>query len=196
MRALSPQLKALTSIVFSARRIWYRLRYPNLVMGKDVLFIGRLRLKAKTQLILGDRVRIRQNVIINGGGRVTVGHDTLLNGCWIGSQRSVSVGSWCLISDCSVVDTDYHNLLPRDRHSPLSERAVSPVIIGDNVWIGAQAIVLKGSRLGSDSVVGSGAVVRGEVTEGVVVVGNPATVVRVFSAVERGGSAVEESGTL
>ena len=185
MRSLSPLVRGLLGPVFAVRRAWYRVRYPRLTMGDDVLIIGRLRLREGTTLVLGDRVRIRQKVIINGGGTVTVGSDTLLNGCWIGAQQSVQVGDWCLISDCSVVDTDYHNLLPGQRHERLSPKAVAPIRIGTNVWIGARAIVLKGSVIGPDSVIGSGAVVRGVVPDGVVMAGNPAQVVRTFTAQER-----------
>lgn len=185
MRELSPRRKRAVDTVFAVRRAWYRLRYPRLEMGEGVLFIGRLRLKAGTRLVLGDRVRVRSEVIVNGGGTVTVGTDTLLNGCWLGARQSVSVGRWCLISDCNVSDNDFHNLLPGDRHGPLSPKAVSPVVIGDNVWVGARAIVLKGSNIGSDSVIGSGAVIRGVVSEGVVMAGNPAEVVRKFTADER-----------
>ncbi len=186
MREFSPRVRRVLDLAFAVRRGWYRMRYPHLEIGEGVLFIGRLRLRAGTHLVLGDRVRVRRTVIINGGGQVVIGSDTLLNGCWIGARQRVTVGERCLISDCSISDNDFHNLLPRDRHSPLVAKAVSPVRIADNVWVGARAIVLKGSRLGTDSVVGSGAVVRGEVPEAVVVAGNPAEIVRRFTDRERG----------
>lgn len=53
-----------------------------------------------------------------------------------------------------------------------------PVTIGDNVWIGGQAVVNPGVTVGNDSVVASGAVVTEDVPENVVVQGNPATVVK------------------
>ena len=185
MRTPPRPLRPLLAAGFAARRAWYRLRYPRLRMGTGVLFIGRLRLRAGTRLVLGDHVRIRKTVIVNGGGEVRIGAHTLLNGCWVGSRSSVTIGDWCLVSDCAISDTDYHNLVPRDRHGPLSAKAIAPVRLGDNVWVGARAIVLKGTSIGDDSVVGSGAVVRGEVPAGVVVSGNPAEVVRTFTAKER-----------
>ena len=185
VRTVPPLLSGLVEPVLAVRRVWYRLRYPRLTMGTGVRIAGRLQLHEGTTLILGDRVRILQNVIINGGGTVTVGSDTLLNGCWIGSRQSVEVGDWCLISDCSIVDTDYHNLPPTQRHQKLSAKAEAPIRIGNNVWVGAQASVLKGTTIGSDSVIGFGAVVRGVVPDGVVLTGNPAQVVKTFTAEER-----------
>jgi acetyltransferase-like isoleucine patch superfamily enzyme len=185
VRTLPPAVQPVADSVFAARRAWYRRRYPNLVVGDGVLFIGKLRLRGGTRLVLGDDVRVRQEVIVNGGGTVTVGHDTLLNGCWIGAADRVDVGAWCLVSDCNISDTDYHNLLPAQRHTALTPKAVSPVTLGRNVWVGARAIVLKGTTVGDDTVIGSGAVVRGTVPAGVVVAGNPAVVVRTFAPDER-----------
>ncbi|MEP6955368.1 MAG: DapH/DapD/GlmU-related protein, partial [Chthoniobacterales bacterium] len=54
----------------------------------------------------------------------------------------------------------------------------APVVIGDNVWIGMNAIILKGVTIGENSVVAAGAVVSKSVPANVVVAGNPAVVVK------------------
>jgi maltose O-acetyltransferase len=56
--------------------------------------------------------------------------------------------------------------------------AAKPIVIGDNVWIGSGAIVLAGVTVGKNSVIGAGAVVTKDVPANVVVVGNPAKVVK------------------
>lgn len=179
--------RAAAGLYFALRRMQYRLRYGRrLRLGRGVLLIGRLSLRAGTRLELGDHVRVRHRVIVNGGGTATVGAHTLLNGCWLGATRSVTIGDWCLISDCDISDSDFHNLAPRSRHHrPASEAAFAPVVLGRNVWVGARAMVLKGVRVGDDSVVGAGAVVRDDVPAGVVVAGNPAQVVKTFRPDQR-----------
>ena len=172
-------LRPIARAVLGAIRGAYRLRYRRtLSCGNDVVILGRFKIQEGTRVELGDRVRVRGRVIINGGGVVTVGPDTLLNGCWIGARTTVSIGARCLISDCDITDSDFHNLDPVRRHDPPDERTQRPVRIGDNVWVGAHAMVLKGTTVGHDSVVGAAAVVRGTVDPGVVVVGNPAQVAR------------------
>ena len=52
------------------------------------------------------------------------------------------------------------------------------VIIEENVWIGEKAIVLKGSKIGKNSIIGAGSVVNGVVPENVVFAGNPAREVK------------------
>jgi len=161
----------------------YRLRYGRrLRCGRDVVILGGLRIMQGTTLVLGDRTRVRRAVVVNGGGVVTVGADTLLNGCWIGAATKVSIGDRCLVSDCFITDNDFHNLEPWLRHEPPGQRTRSPIRIEDNVWVGAQAWVLKGSSIGRDSVISAATVVRGEVPPGVVVVGNPAVVVKHLAA--------------
>lgn len=157
----------------------YLLRYRGrLTCGPDVVIVGRLRLQQGTRLSLGARVRVRGTVVVNGGGTVRVGADTLLNGCWIGARTSVSIGERCLISDCDITDSDFHNLQPERRHDPPGDRTQAPIVIGDNVWVGFKSTVLKGVSIGTDSVVGARCVVRSDVEPRVVVIGDPATIVK------------------
>ena len=179
-RDLSGARALAARLVFAIRRRWYTLRYPRLELGTGVLFIGRLRLRSGTRLVLGDNVRIRKLVRVNGGGTVRVGADTLLNGCWIIAAESVEIGPRGLISDCGITDNDFHNLPPELRHAPVTGKARKPVVLGENVWVGAQALVLKGVRIGDDSAVGAGSVVREDVEARCVVAGNPAQVVKRF----------------
>jgi acetyltransferase-like isoleucine patch superfamily enzyme len=181
-----PLVRAAANRWFAVRRAYYRLRYPRMEVGPGVVITGRLRLVGKTRLSIGHDSVIRQSVRVDGGGDVTIGHHTRVNGdCWIGSHTQVTIGDWCLISDCCIFDSDFHNVAPRERHLPLRPESAAPVHIGRNVWIGTRALVTKGSVIGEDSVVGAGAVVRGAVPAGVVVIGNPAVVVRTFDDGDR-----------
>lgn len=170
------------------RRAWYRLRYRGrLSLGADVAIAAKLTIGRGTRVHLGDHVVVRKPTIVNGGGVVHVGAHTRLVGPWLGAHERIEIGEWCLVSDCRITDTDFHNVAPALRHQPNEPRVISPVRLGRNVWVGAQAMVLKGSTIGDDSVVGAGAVVRGSVPDGVVVIGNPAVVVKTFTDAERLG---------
>jgi acetyltransferase-like isoleucine patch superfamily enzyme len=174
-------LRAGALVLFALRRAWLTVRYGRrLQLGPGIVFKGRLVLGRGVRVSIGANCRIGKRVLITGRGQVTIGNDTLLNGCWIGSDQKVDIGSFCLISDCDIVDTDFHNLPPRLRHEPTVAQAVAPVHIGHNVWVGARSIVLKGVTIGDHSVVGAGTVVREDIAPRVVVAGNPATVVKQF----------------
>jgi acetyltransferase-like isoleucine patch superfamily enzyme len=53
-----------------------------------------------------------------------------------------------------------------------------PVVIGDNVWLGVGVIVLKGAKIGDNTVIGANSVVMGEIPANVVAAGNPCRVIR------------------
>ncbi|SIR76893.1 Acetyltransferase (isoleucine patch superfamily) [Micromonospora avicenniae] len=170
----------LVRAVFAAKRSWYRLRYRRLTLGRDVEIRGRIRLRRGVRVSIGDRTRVNKLVRFAGPGEVRVGADCLLNATWIGTWTSVTVGDRCLLSDCELLDNDFHNLPPGQRHDPPTPATRAPIVVEDNVWIGAHALVLKGVRVGRDSVVGAATVVRGDVPPGVVVVGNPQQTVKKF----------------
>lgn len=136
-----------------------------------------------------------------GRGRITIG-----GYCNIGSltqidcRDSITIGSHVLISwEVMIADFNPHptdpaerrlemehskrQLLPRfDRGRPAAEYQpvfhTAPVAVGDDVWIGARAIILKGVTVGQGSIVAAGSVVARDVAPYTVVAGNPAVKVK------------------
>jgi acetyltransferase-like isoleucine patch superfamily enzyme len=74
-----------------------------------------------------------------------------------------------------ITDSDWHTVYDRTQRSP---EQPTPVHIGDNVWLGDHATVLKGVTIGDNSVVAARAVVTRDVPANVIVAGNPARVVK------------------
>jgi acetyltransferase-like isoleucine patch superfamily enzyme len=94
------------------------------------------------------------------------------------ASDNIEVGRNCLIGPfCYITDHDHGINAPgRIVEQPL---VGSPVRIGDGVWIGAGAIILKGVTIGNDAVIGAGAVVTRHVDSGEKVVGVPAHLIGV-----------------
>jgi acetyltransferase-like isoleucine patch superfamily enzyme len=107
------------------------------------------------------------------GGLIKIGNGTYLNrGTEIVAAREVIIGRDCKIArDVIIMDTDQHAL-------PNRELVAEPVTIGDRVWIGARAIVLKGVHVGHDAVIAAGSVVTKDVPSASVVGGVPARILR------------------
>src|SRR2546423_548550 len=111
--------------------------------------------------------------------RIEVGERCGLSGTTLCAAASISIGPDCLFgADVLVTDNDHHAVAAELRTAN-SMRAVGvlPIIIGARVFVGARAIILKGSSIGDDAVVGAGAVVVGDVPAKAIVAGNPARVV-------------------
>jgi maltose O-acetyltransferase len=79
-------------------------------------------------------------------------------------------------SNVQILDSDFHDLHPDRRRG--GQPAMAPVHLGENVFIGDGAKILKGVTIGRDSVVGAGSVVTRSIPAGVIAAGNPARVVR------------------
>jgi acetyltransferase-like isoleucine patch superfamily enzyme len=104
---------------------------------------------------------------------IHIGNGTYLNrGVEIVASRSVTIGQDCMIArDTLIMDTDQHAL-------PGLGLVSHPVVIGDRVWIGARAIILKGVHIGDDAIVAAGAVVTRDVPANATVAGVPAKLLR------------------
>jgi acetyltransferase-like isoleucine patch superfamily enzyme len=174
-------LQGLVDIHFGIKRWYYQIRYPRVRFGRNVIIRGRLTIKGPLHLSIGDNCRIGKPTLIEGKGAITIGKNVLINGAWIYAEQAVTIGDDCLISDCFIVDTDFHNLEPHLRHAPAGPKVTAPIRIGRNVWVGARATVMKGVQIGDDSVVGLASVVRKSVPAGVVVIGNPQQIVKQFA---------------
>lgn len=117
------------------------------------------------------RVMLKAN---SHGARISIGDDVGLSGCVISAMRSVSIGDRVLIgSGALVTDSDAHPISAEMRRRG-EEGKIAPVVIEDDVFIGARAMILKGVRLGRGCVIGAGAVVTRDVPPGKIYAGNPA----------------------
>ena len=128
----------------------------------------------------GNSIGVFQPVIITAWGelaQIIIGDDVGLSGCSITAERRIEIGNRVLVgAGVLIIDTDAHPLSPEGRFANLPANT-APIVIGDDVFIGARAIILKGVSIGAGAIVGAGAVVVKHVPSRAIVVGNPARVV-------------------
>lgn len=125
----------------------------------------------------GRNVSVMQNFRCAFGFNIHVGDDFFANyNCTILDEAPVRIGNNCMMAPEAMICTAFHTVEPQGRleHKGMA----SPVHIGDNVWIGAKAMILPGVTIGDDVVVGAGSVVTKDVPNGVVVAGNPAKIIK------------------
>jgi acetyltransferase-like isoleucine patch superfamily enzyme len=182
--------------VLARRPIW--IGSPTVIDGADrisfgpqgVLLIGLgsfgLTSSADTTVVRGrpgasmhvdGRVALQRGLrIVVDSGRLTIGAGTNVNG--LGTKilvaDAITIGAGCTFSwDVQLLDNDFHALTVGGVQQP----STAPIVIGDRVWVGTRAIVLKGVTIGDGAVVAAGAVVTKDVPANAVVAGIPAKVV-------------------
>src|SRR5256712_9237416 len=132
----------------------------------------RIRSKKSGAIVIGKHVSCYAGCSFSVGekGQCTIGDFTLLNGALIMADEKIEIGSYCLISwNVGIADSDFYPLEPAQRLIDAQALApyfknrparptlkTAPVKICDNVWVGMNAVILKGVTIGENSVVAAG----------------------------------------
>ena len=135
-------------------------------------------------VVIGENASLDDGVVLLTTGprsakaRLRIGTGTYVNRLTMfDASEEIAVGNNCMIGPfCYITDHD-HGTTP---HSLVASQPLvgKPVRIGNNVWIGAGAIILKGVTIGDDSVIAAGAVVTRDVAPSEKVAGVPAAPLR------------------
>jgi len=123
--------------------------------------IQRLRGELNIDRLVAEGLQIGRGTFVARDAYLDPGHPWLIT---IGEDSGLSPRTIVMVHDASM-----------RRH--IDHTLIAPVVIGDRVFVGAGAIILPGTRIGDDSVIAAGAVVRGDIPPWSMVVGNPGKVV-------------------
>ncbi|MDG1302242.1 MAG: acyltransferase [Opitutae bacterium] len=188
--------------ITSARRIgakfknFYYLRFRAVLSPEvDLKITPRVTVLQPTYFAGRGVVRIEQGVIfgvplggyyrkhvtellVRNGGEISIGARTHFNNnLLISSWKSITIGDDCLIGhNCEFSDADGHEIDPLERRKYPGQ--VGEVVLGNNVWLGNNCKILKGTKIGDNSIVAAGAVVKGAFEANVIIGGVPAKVIK------------------
>lgn len=163
----------------------FRLLGRRVTVGRRFRVMGRLDIRGPGTVMFGDDCIVFSTRIAPTtpwtqapGAVIRFGNQVGLNGTRMSCRQSIDVGDGSMLAEARIIDSDFHAIEPQPGEHRLNSSGVSkPIVIDRNVWVCLGAIVLKGVRIGENSVVAGGAVVAGRVPPNVVVFGNPARVV-------------------
>ncbi len=132
-------------------------KYKNIIGGDTRSSIS---ISKQAKLEIGDNFRM-SNSAIHCAERITIGNNVMIGG------------------SCKIWDTDFHPLDKEKRlSSPNEDYATKPIVIGDDVFVGGFSIVLKGTQIGKNSIIGAASVVSGVVPPNEIWAGNPAKFIK------------------
>lgn len=127
----------------------------------------------------GRHLNVERNAYFGGGRKVSIGHNSGLGlSTWLSARGGITIGDNVMMGPEVMIFTTNHRI--DDLNRPMNQQGLrdEAVVIGDDVWIGARAILLPGVHIGSGAVVAAGAVVTRDVPPGAIVGGNPARIIR------------------
>lgn len=132
-------------------------------MGENSIF----NINGNFNVYAGSDIRIFDNATL------TIGSGYVTSGVQIVCKKKITIGNNVAIArDVIIRDTDAHQILD-DKHIETKE-----IKIGNNVWIGNRAIIMKGVTIGDGAIIAAGAVVTKDVKENSIVAGVPAKEIR------------------
>ncbi len=184
-----------TNRLFSTLSSRLSLRFQGCRYGRDLRTMGACYFKARTagSISLGhhvcfvatwraNRVGLSGPLLLHtmGEGRIEVGDHSGASSAVLSARSLIRVGKYVKLGgNVRIFDHDFHPLDAGARRLDRDEEcATAPVVIGDDVFIGANAIILKGVTLGNRVVVGAGSVVASSFEDDSVIGGNPARLLR------------------
>jgi acetyltransferase-like isoleucine patch superfamily enzyme len=182
-----------------ARKVCFihtKRRMDKYSVYKHIAYLDRLSIinkNTKESIQIGDYAYLCNfHLICDREGRIKIGDFTYIGAeTYIRATKSIAIGDYCMISErVYIMDTSSHPLSAELRRQQLIdlckhkktidiyESECKPIIIGDDVWIGMNSIILRGVSIGSGSIVAAGSVVTKDVPSNVVVGGNPARIIK------------------
>jgi len=175
--------------LLGVRLLWRRFLTPT---GYRIRLGGMVFLARQVRIQIGRRARLELGpwVWIGRGtkircheGEVRIGAKTVIGeDCTISAYQHVSIGEQCIIADrVMMIDFD-HAVTEVERPIRVQGIYKRDVRVGNNVWIGYGAQILRGVSVGDNSIIGATAVVSKDVPANAVVAGVPARIIRMREA--------------
>jgi acetyltransferase-like isoleucine patch superfamily enzyme len=193
-------IRALAHVVFSLRlwmdtlfsRFW--LKMLGVRVGSNLKSSGRpvIHRFRGSHIAIGARCemsnRMASNILglahacmlstVAENAKLIIGDDVGMSGVAICARQKIVIGNEVLLgANVLIVDNDFHPIAPESRRYSRDNIASAPISIGDRVFIGANATILKGVEIGEGSIIGAGSVVTGRIPPKAIAAGNPARVI-------------------
>ncbi len=172
---------------------WWRLRGLSIGAGWRCYGLPIIQRHRQSEIRAGRRLELRSSAASNPlgpnrpviistrrpGASITIGDDFGMTGGSLVCDQRISIGDRVWVgANAIITDTDFHPLDPERRRSHPLAANTAPVTIEDDVFVGMNALILKGVTIGAGAVIAAGCVVVRDVPPRSVVAGNPARVVR------------------
>lgn len=177
LRAINLQINQFSGYAAIIRFWLFSWKFES--AGRRCSIEQNVRIIGTCKIRLGDRAVLRRGVFIGGGGDLYIGSGSIINEqVIIAVTEKVSIGANCMLAPRVYILDVSHKYDSRD--IPISAQGYisSPVVIGDDVWIGTQTVILPGVKIGNGAIIGANSVVTRDVVAHSIVAGAPAKFIK------------------
>lgn len=170
------------------------LKKQGAVLGRNVQIPGKLNLVTSGNHVIsigdnfyfssGDAVNpissnLQGAIYLENGASLKIGNNVGMSSTRMWIHDSVTIGDNVKIGACVLItDTDAHPLDYLARRTSNDGTKSAPIVIEDDIWVGAHSIILKGVTIGARSIIGAGSVVTKSIPADCVAAGNPCKVIK------------------
>ena len=183
---------------------FFSLKYLSYLRSNNNLIFSNIRVKGFPIIDIrnGGEIIIENNVLLNSrnfgyhinmanrvklfcdkpNAKISIGENSRIHGSCIHAFNNIKIGRNCLIAaNCQIFDASGHDLSFEDVDNRINTFVnSSPIVIEDSVWLGANSVILPGSKIGYGSVIGAGSVVKNEIPPMVIAAGNPVKIIKKY----------------
>ena len=170
------------------------LKKKGAILGRNVQISGKLNLvtSGNNDIGIGDNFyfssgdavnpissNLQGAIYLENGASLKIGNNVGMSSTRMWIHDSVTIGANVKIGACVLItDTDAHPLDYLARRTSNDGTKSAPIVIEDDVWVGAHSIILKGVTIGARSIIGAGSVVTKSIPADCVAAGNPCKVIK------------------
>lgn len=170
------------------------LKKKGAVLGRNVQIPGKLNLviSGNNDIGIGDNFyfssgngvnpiasNLQGAIYLENGASLKIGNNVGMSSTRLWIHESARIGNNVKIGGCVLItDTDAHPMDYMARRTSNEGTKSAPIVIEDDVWVGAHSIILKGVTIGARSIIGAGSVVTKSIPADCVAAGNPCIVIK------------------
>jgi len=182
-----------STLLFKMVLLFYKYQIPKNLKIDGYVFI---KSNKNAKIIIGDNFKLNSRKASNlvgitnsasfqllNYGQIIIGNNCGFTSTVFSAKKLIKIGNYVKIGgNTRIFDHDFHSINSLDRrdiNADSMNAKVKPIIIEDDVFIGTNVIILKGTRIGKRSVVAAGSVIFGlDIPDDSLVLGNPASVIK------------------
>ena len=187
------KIPSMLRLKYSSKYYRWLFRKKGITFGNNMSIMGRISVIGMGKIVIGDNFYMSSGEHINPissnlqasfftdspNAKIRIGDNVGMSSTRIWIHKELTIGNNVKIGGgVLLIDTDCHPIDYSVRRNSNEGTCSAPIVIEDDVWIGAQSTILKGVTIGARSIIGAGSVVTKSIPADCIAAGNPCKILK------------------